>query len=210
MEQASAGLNDTRIATSLDCTPWTVRRVATKSTQAWPRRFGLPDGTSCHTFNRTQKDAYWCDQTLPSRANIGRLLKHAGLTRRDLTHHNLNQPPRTYLTSPHQEWQMDAQGIMQVERVGKVSLISIVDVTRRLKVESYPSLKTTDPALADHPLSDAPERFSRMVGLPEGLTLDQGTVFYESTTPSPLSHAIAYLATRTWHPSALYAASAVL
>lgn len=35
---------------------------------------------------------------------------------------------------------MDAQGIMRVEGVGKVSVISIVDVVSRLKAESYPSL----------------------------------------------------------------------
>jgi hypothetical protein len=53
--------------------------------------------------------------------------------------------------------------IMRVEGVGKVSLINIVDVVSHLKTESYPSLDTTNPALADYQLSDAPERSSRMV-----------------------------------------------
>jgi len=53
--------------------------------------------------------------------------------------------------------------IMRVDGVGKVSLISIVDVVSRLKAESYPSLETTNPALSDYQLSDAPERSSRMV-----------------------------------------------
>ena len=52
---------------------------------------------------------------------------------------------------------------MRVDGVGKVSLISIVDVVSRLKAESYPSLETTNPALSDYQLSDAPERSSRMV-----------------------------------------------
>ena len=39
---------------------------------------------------------------------------------------------------------MDAQGIMLVQVVGKVSLISIVDVTSRLKAEGYPGLITLD------------------------------------------------------------------
>ena len=43
--------------------------------------------------------------------------------------------------------------IMQVHGVGKISLISIVDVTSRLKAESYPSLETTNPALADYQLT---------------------------------------------------------
>jgi transposase InsO family protein len=73
--------------------------------------------------------------------------------------------------------------IMRVEGVGKVSLISIVDVVSRLKTESYPSLETTNPALADYQLSL--RRAFLTYGLPNALTLDHGTVFYDTTTPSP-------------------------
>src|SRR5258708_1607984 len=128
-------------------------------------------------------DACWAEQPLPSRAEIARLLKRAGLTRRYQPHHALTQPPRASLTNPHQEWQMDAQGIMRVEGVGKVSLISIVDFTSRLKAESYPSLETTNPALPDYQLTL--RRAFLTYGLPETLTLDHGTVFYDNTTPSP-------------------------
>ena len=78
---------------------------------------------------------------------------------------------------------MDAQGIMRVEGVGKVSLISIVDVVSRLKAESYPSLDTTNPALEDYQLSL--RRAFLTYGLPAVVTLDHGTVFYDNTTPSP-------------------------
>ena len=78
---------------------------------------------------------------------------------------------------------MDAQAIMRVEGVGKVSLISIVDVVSRLKAESYPSLETTNLALPDYQL--ALRRAFLTYGLPETLTLDHGTVFYDNTTPSP-------------------------
>jgi hypothetical protein len=54
-------------------------------------------------------DASFADQRLPSRAEIARLLKHAGLTRRDPRHHDLLQPHRAVLCTPHQEWQMDAE-----------------------------------------------------------------------------------------------------
>jgi hypothetical protein len=73
--------------------------------------------------------------------------------------------------------------IMRVEGGGKVSLISIVDVVSRLKTESYPSLETTNPALADYQLSL--RRAFLTFGLPEVMTLDHGTVFYDNTTPSP-------------------------
>ena len=128
-------------------------------------------------------NAYWHDQPLSSRAQIARLLKQAGLTRRYQPHHALLQPPHTSPSTPHQEWQMDAQGIMRVEGVGKVSLISIVDVTSRLKTESYPSLDTTNPALPDYQLTL--RRAFLTYGMPETLMLDHGTVFYDNTTPSP-------------------------
>jgi transposase InsO family protein len=128
-------------------------------------------------------DANFRDQPLPSRVQLARLLKQAGLTRRYQPHHDLNQPPRTSPTIPHQEWQVDAQGIMRVEGVGKVSLITIVDVVSRLKAESYPSLETTNPALPDYQLTL--RRAFLTYGLPETLTLDHGTVFYDNTTPSP-------------------------
>jgi hypothetical protein len=79
----------------------------------------------------------------------------------------------------------DGRGIriMRVEGVGKVSLINLVDVVSRLKAESYPSLETSNPALPDYQL--AFRRAFLTHGLPETLTLDHGTVFYDNTTPSP-------------------------
>jgi hypothetical protein len=47
--------------------------------------------------------------------------------------------------------------IMQVDGVGQVSLISVVDVISRLKVESYPGMETTNPGLPDYQLTDALE-----------------------------------------------------
>src|SRR5215470_7282794 len=159
MEQASAGLNDTQIATGLGCSLWTVRkwrrRALKRGRVGLTSQMGRPATGSLSTFAEELKeailhlrklhpgwgpatllvalkmDAYWCDQPLPSRAQIARFLKQAGLTRRYQQHHDLAQPPRTCLTSPHQEWQMDAQGIMRVEGVGKVGLISIIDVVSR-------------------------------------------------------------------------------
>lgn len=210
-EYATAGLNDTHIAAVVGCSVWTVRKWRRRSLKLG--RVGLrsqigrpatgPVSTFPHALQEAilhlrklhpgwgpatllaalQTDAYWRDQPLPSRARIATLLKQAGLTRRYQPHHDLLQQPRTQLTNPHQEWQMDAQGIMRVEGVGKVSLINIVDVVSRLKAESYPSLETTNPALPDYQLSL--RRAFLTYGLPETLTLDHGTVFYDNTTPSP-------------------------
>jgi transposase InsO family protein len=210
-EDSAAGLNDTQIAKAVGCSVWTVRKWRRRSLKlgrvGLTSHMGRPATGPVSTFPDELKetilhlrklhpgwgpntllaalkaDAHWRDLPLPSRARIATLLKQAGLTRRYQPHHELVQPPRSSLTNPHQEWQMDAQGIMRVEGVGKVSVISIVDVVSRLKAESYPSLETTNPALPDYQLTL--RRAFLMYGLPETLTLDHGTVFYDNTTPSP-------------------------
>jgi hypothetical protein len=123
------------------------------------------------------------DQPLPSRARVVTLLKHAALTSRYQPHHDLIQPPQVPLISPHQERQMDAQGIMRVEGVGQVSLISVVEGVSRLKVENYSGMETTNPGLPDYQLTL--RRAFLPYGLPETLTLDQGTVFHDNTAPFP-------------------------
>jgi transposase len=136
MEQASAGLNARQIATALGCSVWTVRKWRRRSLKCGrvglASRMGRPATGTLSTFPEELKeailhlrtlhpgwgpntllaalktDAYWCDQPLPSRAHIARLLKQAGLTRRYQPHHDLPQPPPTESRTPHQEWQMDA------------------------------------------------------------------------------------------------------
>src|SRR5437588_7523460 len=122
IEQASAGLNDTQIATVLGCSLWTVRKWRRRSLKrgriGLASQMGRPPTGPVSTFPNEVKetilhvrklhpgwgpdtllvalkmDAYWRDRPLPSRAHIAKLLKQAGLTRRDLPHHDLIQPPR--------------------------------------------------------------------------------------------------------------------
>ncbi|HYU74138.1 MAG TPA: helix-turn-helix domain-containing protein [Ktedonobacteraceae bacterium] len=181
-EDAAAGLNDTPIAERVGCSIWTVRTWRRRSMHQGPVSFkspmGRPTTGPVSTFPKElqetildlrklhpgwgpntllaalKMDGDFRDQPLPSRARLALLLKQAGLTRRYQPHHDLLQPPPTSPSTPHQEWQMDAQGIIRVEGVGKVSVIRVVDVVSRLKAESYPSLETTNPALSDYQLTD--------------------------------------------------------
>jgi transposase len=158
-EYAAAGLNDTQIATAIGCSVWTVRKWRRRAHKlgsvGLAKPMGRPATGPMSTFSHDVREAIlhlrklhpgwgpntllaalqtntsWRDQRLPSRAHIARLLKQAGLTRRYQPHHDLIQPPRVPLTDPHQEWQMDAQGIMRVGGVGQVSLINVVDVVSR-------------------------------------------------------------------------------
>lgn len=129
-------LNDTRIAERVGCSIWTVRTWRRRSIHqgcvGFKSQIGRPTTGPLSTFpKQLQKtilhlrklhpgwgpntllaelkmDGDFRNQPLPSRACNARLLKQAALTRRDLPHHGLLQPPRMLTNTPHQEWQMDA------------------------------------------------------------------------------------------------------
>jgi hypothetical protein len=50
--------------------------------------------------------------------------------------------------APRDERELDAQGSMEVDGVGHVGLITIIDVVSRLKVESYPLNSASIPSKA--------------------------------------------------------------
>lgn len=78
---------------------------------------------------------------------------------------------------------MDAQGSLRVEGGGSVSLINVIDVASRLKVESCPRVSTPKPAAADYYMTL--RRAFLTYRLPLRLTLDHDTVFFDNTTSSP-------------------------
>ncbi|HEY3230389.1 MAG TPA: ISKra4 family transposase [Roseiflexaceae bacterium] len=98
-------------------------------------------------------DPAWHNHSLPSRSRIAALFKHAKLTRRYSRHSELPTPKPTTDAHPHDEWELDAQGWMLVDGIGKVCLVNVLDVTSRLKVESYPCLNTTNPPLETYQLT---------------------------------------------------------
>ncbi len=125
----------------------------------------------------------WEASELPSRSRVYAFLKHEGLTRPYEHRRPLPQPKPQSVEHPHQEWEMDAKGSTAVAGVGSISLINITDVLSRLKVESYPSQNRINPSTADYQLTL--RRAFLEFGLPDRLTLDHGTVFYDNTSPSP-------------------------
>jgi len=180
-ELAAAGQTDPQIAGLVNCSFYTVRkwrrrfekggRTALSSHMGRPRTGVLskcstelkqliiqlrknhpgwgPD-TLLVALNKTTQSAA---PSLPSRARLAAFLKQLGLTRPYQTHIELVQPPKEPIEQPHQEWQLDAQGSFQVEGLGKVSLITIIDVVSRLKVESYPSLEHHNPSLPEYQMA---------------------------------------------------------
>ena len=210
-ERAAAGQSDAEIAAALGCSVWTVRkwrrlgqqqgrtglssqmgRPATGPLAALPAgmreailqmRRMHPGWGPTTLLAELQVDPRWTDQPLPSRARIAALLSAEKLTRRYQKHSELPIPAIQPEGAPHDEWELDAQGSMHVAGVGKVCLITIIDVVSRLKVESYPCLDTTNPPMEAYQLML--RRAFLTCGLPRRISLDHGTVFYDNTSPSP-------------------------
>jgi transposase InsO family protein/DNA-binding CsgD family transcriptional regulator len=210
-ERVAAGQSDPQIAAALGCSVWTVRkwrrRGQHKGRTGLSSQMGRPATGPLGTLptgmreaivqmrrmhpgwgpttlrTELQVDPRWADRPLPSRSRIAVLLSAEKLTRRYQKHSDLPTPAIQPRGAPHDEWELDAQGSMQVAGVGKVCVITVIDVVSRLKVESYPCLDTTNPPLEAYQL--LLRRAFLTTGLPRRISLDHGTVFYDNTSPSP-------------------------
>ena len=130
-----------------------------------------------------ERDPISKDLPLPSRSRIAAFLKQEGYTRPYERHTELPQPEEKEVEQVHEEWEMDAQGVVEVPKVGRVSIINIVDVRSRLKVESLPCLDTSHPSTKHYQL--VLRRAFLQYGLPERISLDHDSVFYDNASPSP-------------------------
>ena len=127
-------------------------------------------------------------QKLPSRPRIAAFLKQEGFTRAYERHSDLPQPAASSVQEPHEEWEVDAQGVIQVPGLGAVTLINIADLFSRLKVDSLPCMHTSHPNTADYQL--VLRRAFLEYGLPLRISLDHDSVFFDNVCPSPFPTAL--------------------
>jgi transposase len=120
---------------------------------------------------------------LPSRPRIAAFLKQEGLTRKYERHSELPQAQAVDPRRAHEEWEMDAQGVVKVSGLGPVSVINISDLFSRVKVDSFPCLNTSHPSTQDYQL--VLRRAFMNYGLPERMSLDHDSVFYDNASASP-------------------------
>jgi len=129
------------------------------------------------------KDARFAGQKLPSRARIAAYLKEQKKVRKYERHQELPEPEEQPLQRPHQEWEMDAQGVTTVTGLGKVSFINLLDIYSHVSVDSHACLHTS------HPKAEEYQRVLRRAfvryGLPEQISLDHDSAFYDNKSASP-------------------------
>jgi transposase len=135
-----------------------------------------------------EDDPRFAGLRLPSRPRIAAFLKQEGLTRKYERHSELPQAQAVDPQRAHEEWEMDAQGVVKVSGLGSVSVINISDLFSRVKVDSFPCLDTSHPSTQDYQL--VLRRAFVNYGLPERISLDHDSVFYDNASASPFPSTI--------------------
>jgi hypothetical protein len=129
------------------------------------------------------QDPHWAGHSLPSRSRIAAYFKAQGWAHPYQHRQELPEPTLSRVDHAHQEWEMDAQGVILVDGLGRVSLINGIDVFSGVKVISLACQHKSHANTPDHQLGLRCGFVS--FGLPEGITLDHDSVFYDSKTGSP-------------------------
>jgi transposase len=129
------------------------------------------------------KDERFTDLKIPSRARIAAYLKEQKKVRKYEHHQDMPEPKAETVQRPHQEWEMDAEGVTTVTGVGKVSFINLLDVYSHTSIDSHACLNSS------HPKSQEYQRVLRRAflryGLPEQISLDHDSAFYDNKSASP-------------------------
>jgi transposase len=134
------------------------------------------------------KDERFAGLAIPSRARMAAYLKEQKKVRKYERHQDLPEPKAKPRRHPHQEWEMDAQGVTTVAGLGKVSFINLLDVYSHASIDSHACPNTR------HPRSEEYQRVLRRAfiryGLPEQLSLDHDGAFYDNKSASPFPSVI--------------------
>lgn len=130
-----------------------------------------------------KKDARFVRKHLPSRSRIAAYLKQREKVRKYERHYELPEPKPQVIEQPHQEWEVDAQGKISIDGVGSASIINIGDVFSHLKIDSLPCLRTSHASTSDYQL--VLRRAFVQYGLPDQISLDHDSVFYDNQISSP-------------------------
>ena len=134
------------------------------------------------------KDERFAGLRVPSRARIAAYLKEQKKVRKYERHQDLPEPKAQPAQRPHQEWEMDAQGVTTVAGLGQVSFINLLDVYSHVSIDSHACPNTR------HPKSQEYQRVLRRAfiryGLPEQVSLDHDSAFFDNKSASPFPSVI--------------------
>lgn len=133
-----------------------------------------------------QADPRFSNIKIPSVRSIGTLLKARGLVRVYDKHVQIPDSQVSYPDSPHQVWQLDAQGSFKLNNIGPVTMINIKDVFSLVYCMAYPNLRKSIHGYSKRLDYQCALRLAFIEnGLPEEIQTDHESIFYENKGKSP-------------------------
>ncbi len=136
-----------------------------------------------------QRDSYWRNERLPSISALNCWLRENELARPYHKHSPLPAP--TDADTPryaHDEWEMDARGYHYIPDIGVIALINLNDCYSHVRLLSYPCWLGAK-RRQRHPTTEDYQAALRLAfmdwGLPNRLSVDHDTVFYDNDQPAP-------------------------
>ena len=129
------------------------------------------------------KDVRFVGLKIPSRARIAAYLKEQGKVCKYERHEDLPEPHEQPVQRPHQEWEMDAQGVTTVAGLGKVSFINLLDVYSHLSIDSHACPNVIHAKSQEY--QQVLRRAFTRYGMPEQISLDHDSAFYDNKSASP-------------------------
>jgi transposase len=134
------------------------------------------------------KDERFAGLSIPSRSRIAAYLKEQNKVRKYDRPQDLPEPKARPVQRPHQEWEMDAQGVTMVAGLGKVSFINLLDVFSHTSIDSHACPHMRHPKSQEYQL--VLRRAFIRYGLPEQISLDHDSAFYDNKSASPFPSVI--------------------
>ena len=134
------------------------------------------------------KDERFAGMSIPSRSRIAAYLKEQNKVRKYERHQDLPEPKSQSVQRPHQEWEMDAQGVTTVAGLGKVSFINLLDVVSHTSIDSHACLHMYHPQWREY--QRVLRRAYLRYGMPEQISLDHDSAFYDNKSASPFPSVI--------------------
>lgn len=123
---------------------------------------------------------------LPSVRSIANLLKKEGLVRSYSKHVPIPNGELLRAHSAHHVWQVDAQGGLNLDHIGPISMINIRDVFSRTYCMAYPNKKKSVYGSCKRQDYQCALRLAFMeYGLPQVIQTDHEGVYYETKSKSP-------------------------
>ena len=134
------------------------------------------------------KDVRFAGLKIPSRARIAAYLKERGKVRKYERQEDLPEPHEQPVQRPHQEWEMDAQGVTTVAGLGKVSFINLLDVYSHVSIDSHACPNVIHAKSQEY--QQVLRRAFTRYGMPEQISLDHDSAFYDNKSASPFPSVI--------------------